>query len=140
MRSIHIAVAEDNPSDVVELREVLDQVGLKYTLTVALDGEAARDLILKRGPYQNSPPPDVIFLDMNMPKLSGLEVLQQIPDSAELRVCVLTSSERERRLIEEHFAPKKISYLIKPVNREQLLKCLRSYDQLRPIAEQIEKT
>jgi CheY-like chemotaxis protein len=49
---IHIAVAEDNPLDVATLRQVLDQVGLDYALTVAVDGEDACDFILKRGRYQ----------------------------------------------------------------------------------------
>ncbi|MDP9112783.1 MAG: response regulator [Acidobacteriota bacterium] len=138
MERIHIVVAEDDPIDLVALKQVLDQLGIPYSLTVAVNGEEARDLILMRGRYQNLPPPDLIFLDMNMPKLSGLEVLQQIPGSAQMCVCVLTSSERERRLVEEHFAPKKISYLIKPIDREQVLKCLKSYDQLRPIAQQLE--
>ena len=82
VQPIHITVAEDNPSDVATLREVLDQVGLDYTLTVAMDGEEARDFILKSGRYRDFPPADLIFLDMNMPKLKGLEVLREVPDSA----------------------------------------------------------
>jgi CheY-like chemotaxis protein len=125
---IHIAVAEDDPLDLMWLTTVLDQLGLNYELTVALDGEEARDFILKDGKYRNFPPAHVIFLDMNMPKLTGLEVLRQIPDSAELPVCVLTSSDSERQSIEQHFAPKKVSYLSKPVDEEQLLQCLRSHE------------
>jgi CheY-like chemotaxis protein len=119
------------------LKTVLDHLGLDYKLTVALDGEEARDFILKDGKYRNFPPAHVIFLDMNLPKLTGLEVLRQIPDSAELPVCVLTSSQRERQLIEQHFAPKEVSYLSKPVDEEQLLQCLRSHDHLRPVVEKI---
>src|ERR1700676_120232 len=73
---IHIAVAEDNPADVSWLKTVLDELALDYRLTVAVDGEEARDFILKNGTYRNFPPAQVIFLDMNMPKLTGLEVLQ----------------------------------------------------------------
>ncbi len=137
VKQIHIAVADDNPLDVAMLREVLDQVGLEYDLTVAVDGEEARDFILKQGRYERYPPAEVIFLDMNMPKLTGLEVLQQIPDSAELPVCVLTSSDHERQLIEKHFAPKKVSYLTKPVNPTQLLQCFRSHTHLRTVIEEI---
>ena len=132
---IHIAVAEDNPADVSWLKTVLDELALDYRLTVAVDGEEARDFILKDGKYRNFPPAQVIFLDMNMPKLTGLEVLRQIPDSAELPVCVLTSSQRERELIEQHFAPKKVSYLTKPINEKQLLQCFRSHDHLRQVVE-----
>jgi CheY-like chemotaxis protein len=115
----------------------LDQVGLDYALTVAVDGKEARDFILKRGRYQGCPPAEVIFLDMNMAKLPGLEVLLQIPNSAELPVCVLTSSERERQLIEKHFGPKKVSYLTKPVDPEQLLEYFRSHSHLRPVVEKL---
>ena len=135
VKPIHIAVAEDNPSDVEALRNMLDKVGLDYSLNVAVDGAEARDFILKRGRYRDCPPAQVIFLDMNMPKLTGLEVLRQIPNSAELPVCVLTSSERERQEIEKHFTPKKVSYLTKPVDQKQLLKCFQSHPHLRRIAE-----
>jgi CheY-like chemotaxis protein len=136
---IHVAVAEDNPLDVQSLREVLDQIGLSYNLTVAVDGEQARDFILKHGAYRTFPRADIIFLDMEMPKLNGLEVLRQIPDSAELPVCILTSSQRERQAIKDHFAPREVGYLCKPVDGEQLLECLRSHDQLRALAKRLEK-
>ena len=139
VKRIHIAVAEDDPADLEELRGVLDQVGLDYTLTVAVDGEEARDFILKHGRYRSFPPADVIFLDMNMPKLTGLEVLCQIPDSADLPVCVLTSSQRERQAIDEHFAPKKICYIAKPLDEKHLLACLLSHHNLRPLAERLGK-
>ena len=132
---IHIAVAEDNPADVSWLKTILDELDLDYRLTVAVDGEEARDFILKDGEFRNFPPAQVIFLDMNMPKLTGLEVLRQIPDSEELPICVLTSSQRERELIEQHFAPKKVSYLTKPVDGKQLLQCFRSH--LRPVVEKL---
>jgi CheY-like chemotaxis protein len=135
MGRIHIAVAEDNPLDLIWLRSILDQLGLDYMLTVAADGEEARDFILKHGRYRNYPPAHVIFLDMNMPKLTGLEVLRQIPDSAELPVCILTSSQSERQSIEQHFAPRRVSYLSKPVDRDQLLQCFRSHDNLRAVVE-----
>ena len=115
----------------------MDEAGIDYVLTVAVDGEEARDFILKQGRYRNFAPADVIFLDMNMPKFTGLEVLRQIPDSAELPVCVLTSSQCERNAIDQHFAPKKICYLAKPVDEKHLLACLLSHRHLRAIAERI---
>ena len=139
VKPIQIAVAEDNPLDVVALREVLDQVGLDYALTVAMDGDEACDFILKRGRYQGCPPAEVIFLGMNMPKLTGLEVLRQIPNSSELPVCVLTSSERERPSIEKHFGSKKVSYLTKPVDPRKLLQCFRSHSHLRPVIEKLSR-
>jgi CheY-like chemotaxis protein len=139
MKTVHVAIAEDNPADLMWLQQVLEDLGLDYSLTVAIDGEQARDFILKHGKYRNFPPADLIFLDMSLPKFTGLEVLRQIPDSAELPVCILTSSQRERQSIEQHFFPRKVSYLSKPIDREQLLQCFRSHDYLRPLAEQLAK-
>ena len=76
---------------------------------------------------------------MNMPKLTGMEVLREIADSAELLVCILTSSDRERQLVAEHFAPKKVSYLRKPIDGAQLTSCMRCHDHLRPLAQQLAK-
>jgi CheY-like chemotaxis protein len=123
--------------DLRVLKQVLDQISPDYRLTVMIDGQQARDFILKVGDYREFPPADVIFLDMNMPKLTGLEVLREIPDSAELPVCMLTSSERERRSIEQHFAPKKICYLTKPIDREHLLECFQSHEQMWPVARRL---
>jgi len=136
LKTIHVAIAEDDPSDLMWLKQVLDELGLDYTLTVAIDGEQARDFLLKQGKYRNAPPAQVIFLDMSLPKLTGLEVLRQIPNSAELPVCVLTSSERERQSIERHFFPRKVSYIIKPIDRERLLQCFLSHDYLPPVGEE----
>jgi len=136
---IHIAIAEDDPGDRMWLKEVLDKLGLNYQLTIAEDGEQARDFILKNGQYSDFPPAHLIFLDMNMPKLSGLEVLRTVPDSAELPVCILTSSQQERHAVEQHFAPRKVSYLMKPVDPEQLLACLRSHEYLRGVVKEIVK-
>ena len=137
MDRIHIAIADDDPSDRSQVKMTLDGLGLNYTLTIAKDGEEARDFILKEGRYRGFPPAQLIFLDVNMPKLTGLDVLQGIPDSADLPVCILTSSDREKRSIEEHFAPKKVSYLTKPIDGEKLINCLRSHDHLRPVADKI---
>jgi CheY-like chemotaxis protein len=98
---IHIAIAEDDPSDRMWLKTILDKLGLNYRLTIAVDGEEARDFILKHGQYSSFPP-----AQPTCRKLSGLEVLHGIPDSAELPVSILTSSQRERKLVEQHFAPK----------------------------------
>jgi two-component system, chemotaxis family, response regulator Rcp1 len=139
MKQLHVAIVEDNPADVFWLKAVLQDLDVIYTFTVATDGEEARDFILKHGKYHGFPPADLIFLDMNLPKFTGLEVLRQIPDSADLPVCILTSSQRERNLVEQHFFPRKVSYITKPIDREHLLECFRSHDNLRSFAEQVAK-
>ena len=139
MSHIHIAVAEDNSADLFRLQTVLSELRIDFDLTIAVNGEEARDFILKQGRFSNSPRADLILLDVQMPKLTGLEVLREIPYSGELPVCMLTSSEREKELIKKHFAPKQISYLMKPVDGEHLVECLRCYDHLRPVAEEAQR-
>jgi YesN/AraC family two-component response regulator len=92
---------------------------------------------LKDGRYRDFPAAHLILLDMNMPKLTGLEVLQVVPDLENLPVCIVTSSEQEKEFVEKHFAPKKVSYLIKPIDGEKLIECFRCHDHLRPVADQI---
>ena len=137
MDQVHIAIAEDDPIDLALFRTVLDRSGVKYMLTIAKDGEEARDFILKQGHYRGLPPADVIFLDLNLPKLTGLEVLQQIAGSEDLPVCLLTDSKRGRQTIDLLFAPKTVCYLTKPIDVEHLLECFRSHEHLRPIADRL---
>ena len=137
MAPLHIAIAEDDPIDLALFRTALDRLGLKYMLTIAKDGEEARDFILKQGRYRGLPSADVIFLDLNLPKLTGLEVLREIPGSQELPVCLLTDSKRGRQTIDLHFAPKTVCYLTKPIDTDRLLECFRFHEHLRPIAERL---
>ena len=133
MPKLHILLAEDNPSDVTWLKLTLDEMGLDYRLTLAQDGEQARDYLL------SEIKPDLIMLDINLPKLTGIEVLQSVPAAAKLPVCFVTGSQIERRFVLNHFAPAVVSYLTKPVDRDKMLNCLRAYEGLRPVAEKIEK-
>jgi two-component system, chemotaxis family, response regulator Rcp1 len=135
MRQLEVLAVEDNPADLGWLNYVMDKSGLKYRITVANDGAKAVDFLTKRGLYVDVPKPDLILLDVHLPKVTGYEALRQIPNARELPICVLTSSEAERDLFRKEFGIEGAKYLIKPVSPEALLACLRSYDHLRPIAE-----
>jgi CheY-like chemotaxis protein len=136
MRILEIAVIEDNRADLEWLKIILDEVDLKHRLTVATDGEQAVQCLLRQGHYAGNPPADLIFLDMHLPKFDALDVLRKVPDSAQLPVCLLTSSDLEQELISRHFG-KPTAYLIKPLSAEKLICCLRSHEDLRPIADTI---
>ena len=127
-----VLLVEDNETDEALAVRSIRRSGLNISVDVARDGEEACDF-LSGGPYQ------LVLLDIKLPKLSGLEVLRTIPDSAELPVCILTSSQQERHAVEQHFAPRKVSYLMKPVDPEQLLACLRSHEYLRGVVKEIVK-
>src|SRR3954454_19169472 len=96
MRSIKILVVEDNDADTHYLKMVLDRMGVPYTMSILGDGESALNFLLKRGVYSKAPNPDLIFLDLNLPKLSGVEVLEALPPSRSYPFCILTGSALER--------------------------------------------
>jgi CheY-like chemotaxis protein len=126
-RPVEISVVEDNPPDVAWLSMVLNETGLHHHhMTVAEDGEQGVDCLLRRGRYANCPAPDLIFLDMNLPKFGGLEILQRVPGSDELPVCILSSSNAEETKVRKHFG-RRVGYLTKPVSAEALLECLVWY-------------
>lgn len=95
-----IFLAEDNPADVYLLREALAAcTSDEITVVVAQDGEEALDFVGRRGPFENAVRPDLIILDLNLPKSDGSDVLRGIRESNELRsvpVVILTSSDSPR--------------------------------------------
>lgn len=122
-RKLEILVVEDNPFDVECLEMALKDMGANYHLTIAEDGPQAVDRMTGRGPNP-SPRPDLIFLDMHLPKFGGLEVLRQVPNSANLPICVLTSSQSELQAVKTHFR-RPVSYLLKPLSAAKLIDCVR---------------
>jgi CheY-like chemotaxis protein len=97
---MRIFLAEDNPADVYLIREALGvETRLDVDLLVANDGAEALDYVHGRGPYASLPLPDLIVLDLNLPKSDGTDVLQSIRDSKQFReipVVILTSSDSPR--------------------------------------------
>jgi CheY-like chemotaxis protein len=139
MRQIQILAVEDNYADVYWLKLVLDQLGCVYALSVVTDGESAVDFILQRGRHSTAPKPDLILLDLNLPKLTGLEVLRAVPNARELPICVMTSSTIERELLREEFGIQGPGYLIKPMDADKLLQSLRTFDHLKRAAQEMSR-
>ena|SRR5438477_5013291 len=137
MRPIKILVVEDNDADTYYLKSVLDRMGVVYTMSVLGDGESAVNFLLKRGEFTKAWNPDLIFLDLNLPKLSGVEVLEALPSSRRFPFCILTGSDLERDKLKKKFGIRRIAYVVKPVSRDMILNCFRCYDHLAPLAEQI---
>jgi CheY-like chemotaxis protein len=78
MSAFHILLVEDNEADILLTTELLVQVGINHTLSVARDGAEAIDYVLKRGKNTEAVTPNLILLDINLPKASGTEVLSNI--------------------------------------------------------------
>ena len=94
-KAIDILIVEDNPGDVRLTKHALQQSKLPSTLHVAEDGVVAMAFLHKQGPYESAPTPDLILLDLNLPRKNGREVLAEIKADPALRripIVVLTSS------------------------------------------------
>ncbi|MBT8221362.1 MAG: response regulator [Bacteroidia bacterium] len=117
-RPINILLIEDNPGDVRLTQEAFKEAGMEVTLDVAMDGVEAIDMLRKKPPYEDSNIPDLILLDLNLPKLDGREVLEVIKSDSKLRiipVVVLTTSNAEQDIINSYNLHVNC-YLNKPVD------------------------
>src|SRR5512132_514101 len=98
-RALEILLVEDNPADVTLIREGLNEAKANHRLSVAIDGEEALDFLRHDGRFREAPRPDLILLDLNLPKRLGTEVLQIIKADANLKripVVIYTSSQSEQ--------------------------------------------
>lgn len=121
MRKREVLVIEDNAADRFWLEHVLKLAAEEYTLSSVTDGGQAVDFLLKRGQYLNAPTPDVIFLDVHLPILDGIEVLRQIPNARDLPLCVLTSSDAERQAFRQEFGIDDSNYVLKPATQASVV-------------------
>jgi CheY-like chemotaxis protein len=125
-----ILLVEDNPTDEALILRAFKKYNLAGQITVVRDGAEAVDFIDCRGAYKDRDPRDVpqlILLDMKLPKLSGLEVLRQIRANQHTRllpVIMLTSSREEQDLIESYRSGAN-SYVRKPIEYDQFLEAIR---------------
>lgn len=117
MKRIRVLVADDNDDHLfLTVRALRDTQGVVLEVDTVSDGEETLDYLYRRGRFTDRPRPDLILLDLKMPKRSGLEVLERLKDDAELReipVVVFTSSER-REDICETYRRGGSSYVTKP--------------------------
>lgn len=130
IRPVEILLVEDNPGDVELAAEALEDGTSINNLHVVTDGEAAMDFLRKRAPYENAPRPDIIFLDLNLPKKDGREVLVEIKDDPTLKhipVVVMTTSEAEEDIVKSYNLHANC-YLTKPFHVQQFFRLIRSIE------------
>jgi two-component system, chemotaxis family, response regulator Rcp1 len=132
-RNVEILFVEDNPGDVRLIQEILREARVNHTMTVAEDGEAALD-ILKKGISSGTACPELILLDLNLPKKRGLEVLREIKQNPQLKdipIVILTSS-RDGDDILTGYGLNINAYVTKPVNYDQFLNAVNSIVRILP--------
>jgi two-component system, chemotaxis family, response regulator Rcp1 len=125
---VKILLVEDNPVDVMMTREAFANARVSNSLYVVENGEEAMDFLYKRGFYASSPAPDIILLDLNLPKRDGREVLSEIktdPSLKHIPVIILTTSE-SREDIWQSYKLQANCFITKPVDMEQFTNALES--------------
>src|SRR4051812_30960500 len=128
--AIHILLVEDNPGDVRLTREALRGAKVANDLQVVGDGEEAINYLRRRGGSSDAPRPDIVLLDLNLPRLDGREVLSDIksdPDLAKIPIIILTSSSAERD-IHSAYELHANCYISKPVDFTEFIEAVRSLE------------
>ena len=128
---IEVLLVEDNPGDVRLTREALKDAKVRNTLHVAMDGVEALAFLRRQGKYATVPRPDLILLDLNLPKKNGREVLEEIKQDdalSHIPVVILTTSQAELDIVESYRLHAN-AYVTKPVDLEQFLKVVGSIEE-----------
>ena len=129
-RAAEFLLVEDNPGDVRLTKEALTESKVKNNLNVVGDGEEAMAFLKRQGKYAEAPRPDVILLDLNLPKKNGREVLEEIkadPSLKRIPVVIITSSEAEQDVLKTYDLHVNC-YVNKPVDLEQFVKVVQSIE------------
>ena len=129
-QSVHVLLVEDDPGDVLMTKEAFEHYKLKNVLHVVTDGEQALQFLRRTGGYADAPRPGLILLDLNLPRLDGLEVLAELKADPVLKVIpvvILTTSQAQQDVLRS-YALHANAYVSKPVDFETFMEVIRQID------------
>lgn len=129
--SLVILLVEDSPADVLMTREALEQNQLATELHVVEDGVEALEFLRRQGPFASAPRPDLILLDLNLPRMDGREVLAEIKADESLRVIplvILTTSKADEDVLRAYDSHANC-YVAKPLDFDQFAHAVNSIQQ-----------
>lgn len=130
VRSINILLVEDNPGDVVLTQEAFRQSKIANEIHVVNDGEMALDYLYQRNGFEDQERPDLVLLDLNLPKVDGREVLEAIKSDDGLKtvpVVILTSSDAECDIVKTYDLHAN-SYVVKPISMAAFVKIVSAIE------------
>lgn len=130
LRPIEILLVEDNPGDVRLTEEVFKGAKIRNHISVAKNGEEALDFLHKQGIYAHAPRPDLILLDLNLPKKDGREVLAEIKEDPLLKlipVVILTTSRAQQDILKSYQLHANC-YITKPVDLDQFMDVVKTIE------------
>jgi CheY-like chemotaxis protein len=129
-QAMHVLLVEDDPGDVLMTREAFEHYKLRNVLDVVTDGEQALQFLRRSGDYADAPRPGLILLDLNLPRVDGLEVLAEIKADPVLKVIpvvILTTSQAQQDVLRS-YALHANAYVSKPVDFETFMEVIRQID------------
>lgn len=130
-RPIDVLLIEDDPGDELITREAFEHNKISNTLHVAHDGQEGLDFLYRREGFENAPRPDLILLDLNLPKYDGRQLLETVksdPDLNHIPVVVLTTSSAEEDILRSYKLHAN-AYVTKPVDLDQFMNAVRQIDE-----------
>ena len=130
-RPIEILLVEDDPGDVIIAKEALEQSKLVNNLHVAMNGDEALEYLRREGEHADAPKPDLVLLDLNLPRRDGREVLAEVkadPDLRRIPVVILTTSQAEEDIIKSYDLHAN-AYVTKPVDFAQFVRVVQQIDE-----------
>src|SRR6478609_4384285 len=128
---IEVLLVEDDPGDVLMTREAFEEHKLRNRLSVVSDGDEALAYLRQEGIHRDAPRPDLILLDLNLPRRDGREVLSEIKSDPELRripVVVLTTSQADEDILRSYQLHAN-AYVTKPVDFERFVSVVKQIDE-----------
>jgi CheY-like chemotaxis protein len=130
LKPVDVLLVEDDEGDILIAREAFEFHKIRNPLHVVTDGEQALQFVRRTGPFTDSPRPGLILLDVNLPRLSGLEVLAELKRDPELLlipVVILTTSQAEEDILRSYELHAN-AYVSKPVDFDHFIEAIRQID------------
>ena len=127
---VDVLLVEDDPGDVVHIQEAFEYNKVHNALHIVSDGVEALEFLYRRGRYEGAPRPDLVLLDLNLPRKDGREVLEEVKADRDLRtipIVVLTTSEAEQDILRSYELHANC-YISKPVDLEKFISIVRAIE------------
>lgn len=131
LEPIDVLLVEDDPGDTLMIREAFEDNKVQNTLACVTDGTEAMLYLRRKGRYADAPRPDLVLLDLNLPKMDGREVLKEIKGDEQLStipVVVLTTSQAEEDVLRSYRLHAN-AYVTKPVDFDRFIEVVRQIDE-----------
>jgi len=129
-KPIDILLVEDNPGDIRLTQEAFKEGKMRNNFFVVRDGVEALDFLFKRGEFKDAPRPDIILLDLNLPKMDGREVLETIKENEDTRqipVVILTTSKAEEDILKSYNLHANC-FITKPVELDEFMNVIKTIE------------